>query len=79
MYIGYDIKNGIKYAKLCKSTRVNGKVKTEQKSLGRVLDESKGSIKAVNVVFSPMISKRTRMVYQILHRFLLSEGVGVKN
>lgn len=42
MYIGYDIKNGIKYAKLCKSTRVNGKVKTEQKSLGRVLDESKG-------------------------------------
>ena len=42
MYIGYDVKNGIKYAKLCKSTRINGKVKTEQKSLGRVLDESKG-------------------------------------
>ena len=42
MYIGYDVKNGVKYAKLCKSTRVNGKVKTEQKSLGRVLDEGKG-------------------------------------
>ena len=42
MYIGYDTKNGVKYAKLCKSTRVNGKVKTEQKSLGRVLDEERG-------------------------------------
>ncbi|MBR4668835.1 MAG: transposase [Butyrivibrio sp.] len=42
MYIGYDTKNGVKYAKLCKSTRVNGKVKTEQKSLGRVLDEKRG-------------------------------------
>jgi hypothetical protein len=42
MYIGYDIKNGVKYAKLCSSSRVNGKVKTKQKSLGRVLDEEKG-------------------------------------
>lgn len=42
MYIGYDIKNGVKYAKLCNSFRVGGKVKTEQKSLGRVLDEEKG-------------------------------------
>lgn len=42
MYIGYDIKNGIKYAKLCKSMRIDGKVKTIQKSLGRVLDEANG-------------------------------------
>ena len=42
MYIGYDIKNGVKYAKLCKSVRVNGKVTTQQKSLGRVLDIEKG-------------------------------------
>ncbi|MDR1992935.1 MAG: transposase [Nitrososphaerota archaeon] len=39
MYIGYDIKNGIKYAKICKSQRINGKVKTTQTSLGRVIDE----------------------------------------
>ncbi|MXI86930.1 hypothetical protein GRZ57_09175 [Sphaerochaeta halotolerans] len=38
MYIGYDIKNGIKYAKICTGKRVNGKVVTSQKSLGRVLD-----------------------------------------
>ena len=42
MYIGYDIKNGVKYAKICSSSRVDGKVRTEQKSLGRVLDEEKG-------------------------------------
>ncbi|MDR0372244.1 MAG: hypothetical protein LBI79_01580 [Nitrososphaerota archaeon] len=39
MYIGYDIKNGIKYAKICKSQRINGKIKTTQTSLGRVIDE----------------------------------------
>jgi hypothetical protein len=42
MYIGYDIKNGIKYAKICTGKRVNGKVVTSQKSLGRVLDEAAG-------------------------------------
>lgn len=41
MYIGYDIKNGVKYAKICSSSRVDGKVITKQKSLGRVLDEEK--------------------------------------
>ena len=46
MYIGYDIKNGIKYAKLCKSMRIDGKVKTIQKSLGRVLDEANGISKS---------------------------------
>lgn len=39
--IAYDIKNGIKYAKICTSQRINGKVKSIQKSLGRVLDEEK--------------------------------------
>lgn len=39
--IAYDINNGIKYAKVCTSQRVDGKVKSIQKSLGRVLDEYK--------------------------------------
>ena len=42
MYIGYDIKNGVKYAKICKSYREGGKVKTKQVSLGRVIDEKAG-------------------------------------
>jgi len=42
MYIGFDIKNGVQYAKICASSRVNGKVKTTQKSLGKVLDLQKG-------------------------------------
>ena len=45
MYIGYDVKNGIKYAKICKSDRINGKVKTTQISLGRVIDEKEGIYK----------------------------------
>ena len=42
MYIGYDIKNGVKYAKICRSYREGGKVKTKQISLGRVIDEKAG-------------------------------------
>jgi hypothetical protein len=42
MYIGYDVKGGVKYAKICKSERISGKVKTAQISLGRVLDEKAG-------------------------------------
>ncbi|MDR1086268.1 MAG: hypothetical protein LBP22_15785 [Deltaproteobacteria bacterium] len=42
MYIGYDLKGGEKYAKICKSERIAGKVKTTQVSLGRVIDESAG-------------------------------------
>lgn len=42
MYIGYDVKGGVRYAKLCKSDRVDGKVKTTQVSLGRVVDEDAG-------------------------------------
>ena len=45
MYIGYDVKNGVKYAKICKSERVDGKVKTTQVSLGRVIDEDAGIYK----------------------------------
>lgn len=42
MYLGYDIKNGVKYAKICSSKRDGDKVISTQKSLGRVLDEKKG-------------------------------------
>ena len=42
MYIGYDVKGGVKYAKICKSERIDGKVRTHQVSLGRVIDEKAG-------------------------------------
>jgi len=42
MYLGYDIKNGVKYAKICSSRREGDKVITTQKSLGRVLDGQRG-------------------------------------
>ena len=42
MYIAYDTKNGVKYAKVCSGKRVYGRVVTSQKSLGRVVDEAKG-------------------------------------
>ena len=42
MYIGYDVKGGARYAKICKSERIDGKVKTTQVSLGRVIDEKAG-------------------------------------
>jgi hypothetical protein len=42
MYLGYDIKNGVKYAKICSSKRDGDKVISTQKSLGRVLDEKRG-------------------------------------
>jgi transposase len=45
MYIGYDVKSGAKYAKICKSERIGGKVKTKQVSLGRVIDEEAGIYK----------------------------------
>jgi len=46
MYIGYDVKGGVKYAKICKSERIDGKVKTTQTSLGRVIDEEAGIYKS---------------------------------
>jgi hypothetical protein len=45
MYIGYDVKSGVKYAKICKSERIRGAVKTRQVSLGRVIDEEGGIYK----------------------------------
>jgi len=45
MYIGYDVKNGVKYAKICQSERKEGKVKTKQISLGRVIEEGAGIYK----------------------------------
>ena len=41
MTIGYDLKNGIKYAKICSGKREDGKVRSIQVSLGRVIDEEK--------------------------------------
>lgn len=42
MYIGYDKKNGCEYAKICKSERIAGRVKTTQIPLGRVIDKQAG-------------------------------------
>ena len=41
MSIGYDKKNGVKYAKICTGKRVDGKVCSTQVPLGRVIDEEK--------------------------------------
>ncbi len=41
MYIAYDIKNGIEYAKLVKSIRHGKEVLKEYKNLGRVIDKEK--------------------------------------
>ena len=42
MYIGYDVKKGVKYAKLCTSRREGGRVVSTQVNLGRVVDEQRG-------------------------------------
>lgn len=42
MYLGYDIKNGVKYARICSSRREGKKVISTQKNLGKVLDEKRG-------------------------------------
>ena len=42
MFIGYDRRGGCEYAKICKSERVDGKVKTTQVHLGKVVDKEKG-------------------------------------
>ena len=42
MYIAYDIKKGIEYAKLCVSTRDGKDVLKDRKNLGRVLDKENG-------------------------------------
>ena len=45
MYIAYDIKNGVEYAKLVKSIRKGTKVVKEYSNLGRVLDKKLGIYK----------------------------------
>ena len=42
MYIAYDVKNGIEYAKLCVSTRVGEDILKDYTNLGRVLDKELG-------------------------------------
>lgn len=42
MYIGYDLKNGVKYAKLYTSKRDGQKTTKEYQNLGRVLDKESG-------------------------------------
>ena len=41
MYLSYDKKNGVEYAKICIGKRVDGKVTITQTSLGRVIDKEK--------------------------------------
>lgn len=42
MHITYDIKGGVEYAKLCKSTREGKDVRKDYTNLGRVLDKDAG-------------------------------------
>lgn len=46
MFIAYDIKNGVEYAKLVKSVRKGSKVVKEYSNLGRVLDKELGIYKS---------------------------------
>ena len=41
MYLAYDKKNGVEYAKICTGKRIDGKVNIDQISLGRVIDKEK--------------------------------------
>jgi hypothetical protein len=45
VFIAYDIKNGIEYAKLCVSTRDGDNVTKDYTNLGRVLDRERGIYK----------------------------------
>jgi hypothetical protein len=42
MHIGYDIKNGVEYAKLCVSHRDGELTYKDYQNLGRVLDKERG-------------------------------------
>ena len=42
MFLAFDMKNGVKYAKWTKSVRVGGKVRHEYVNIGLVLDERRG-------------------------------------
>ena len=41
MFLVFNVKNGIKYARYVKSKRVNGKIMQESTNIGRVLDEDR--------------------------------------
>ena len=41
MFLVFDVKNGVKYARYVKSKRVAGKVRQESMNIGRVLDEAR--------------------------------------
>lgn len=45
MFIAYDIKNGVEYAKLAKSIRNGNTIKKEYINLGRVIDKERGIYK----------------------------------
>jgi len=45
MYIAYDLKNGVEYAKLIKSTRNGNKINKDYINLGRVIDKELGIYK----------------------------------
>ena len=42
MYIAYDVKNGVEYAKLYTSRRTGSRTFKEHSNLGRVLDKERG-------------------------------------
>ena len=42
MYIAYDVKNGVEYAKICSSKRSGKTTSKEYVNLGRVLDKERG-------------------------------------
>ena len=46
MYIAYDMKNGVEYAKLVRSVRHGKNVSKEYKNLGRVIDKEKNIFKS---------------------------------
>jgi hypothetical protein len=45
MYLAYDVKNGVEYAKLVKSTRKGKRIEKEYTNLGRVIDKELGIYK----------------------------------
>jgi hypothetical protein len=53
------VKGGAKYAKICKSERIDGKVKTTQVSLGRVIDEKAGIYKSRDLYRDRLAQKGT--------------------
>ncbi len=42
MFIAFDVKKGVEYAKICSSKWENGKTRKDYTYLGRVIDKEKG-------------------------------------